>query len=179
MSHPADHRPLTVARQERTSVACCGLSAQPASMTNGLRTNHARLASLLILLTATALWPVDPGSADCASPYLQIGDNPRPVLSPDFSVTVAGRAFVKGCNDQPAPLGCSTSREEEEVPSTDVALIVRQGTRHWDLGSEDAGIAATNELGQITWEVMLPRQLRLGPAVFIADSARLEVTVER
>ncbi len=115
-------------------------------------------ASLLILLTATALWPVDPGSADCASPYLQIGDNPRPVLSPDFSVTVAGRAFVKGCNDQPAPLGCSASREEEEeeeeeeVPSTDVALIVRQGTRHWDLGSEDAGLAADNELGQITWK---------------------------
>lgn len=105
------------------------------------------------------------------------------MLTRDSSVTIEGRAFVDGCDDQPdqPAWGCSASREEEEeeVPSTDVALIVRQGTRHWDLGSEGAGLAADNELGQITWEVTLPHQLRRGPAVFIADSARLEVTVER
>ncbi len=114
-----------------------------------------RLASLMMLPAAVLFLPLGAGSADCAAPYLRIGEgNQAPVLTRDSSVTIEGRAFVDGCDDQPdqPAWGCSASREEEEVPSTDVALIVRQGTRHWDLGSEGAGLAADNELGQITWK---------------------------
>ncbi len=79
---------------------------------------------------------------------------------------------------QPA-WGCSTPDEgETSAPMQDVTLVIRQGSRDWELASEDAGTAADNKLGHISWDVTMPAGLEPGRAVLVADSAQLPVVVE-
>jgi hypothetical protein len=136
-------------------------------------------------LLATAVLPVAGAEASCAAPYLQVGEfEQRPVLEAGSSVTVEGRAFVDGCNDSGgvAVVGCIAIPEEEtdtEAAMSDVTLSLRQGPRRYDLGTEDAGLAEDNELGQITWEITLPGNLRRGPAMLMAGTARLQIDIRR
>ena len=60
-----------------------------------------------------------------------------------------------------------------------VALSLRQGTKVWDLGVEDAGTVVDDGLGRITWQVSVPPGVRPGRALLVAGEAELLVTVAK
>lgn len=133
-----------------------------------------RLPWLVLVLLAVSLAPVGGASASCAAPSIDITSSADELL-PGDTFTVTGSAFVAGCNDgvgtTGGAFGCSHQDEPEpEIPAEDVRLVLRQGSTRWVLGTEDAGTAETNQLGQITWDVRLPADVRPGkPVVLIAD----------
>jgi hypothetical protein len=133
------------------------------------------LALAAVVMAAVAPWPVTPAAGSCARPYLYIGDPQpaRPVPVTTSTVTVQGRAFARGCNDTGTVnvFGCDTSRREVEEPMTEVTLTVQQGSRSWWLGTENAGTAEENRLGQITWTVRLPADVAPGRALLVAPQA--------
>lgn len=135
------------------------------------------MCSMLVILC-----PFGGANASCAAPSLFVGEDDVPVLRSGSTVRVQGSHFVDGgCDDQGGgSLGCSAPDEEEPtVPMTDVGLVIRQDGQEWELGTASAGTAADNRLGQIAWEVTLPRQLRGGDAVLVTEAGRLEIVVKR
>lgn len=136
-------------------------------------------------LAGFLLAPLGGVSASCAAPYLQMHDGrERPTLNATDAVTVEGRAFVDGCSDgetQSVVWGCSVSSSEggEEAPMSDIVLSIRQGARTFDVAVEDAGVAANNTLGQVTWTFTVPDEVKPGSAVLVADTARLQVVIQR
>lgn len=134
---------------------------------------------VLLAMLAVAVLPIPTGasaSASCASPYLFIDQGDRTAsLAPGSSVSVQGRAFVRGCDDtgsvSAGAFGCeSAERRTPTPPMRDVALVLKQGKSRWELGAEDAGAAQDNKLGHIAWQVTMPADLRPGRAVLIADA---------
>ncbi len=81
-------------------------------------TRQFRVTYVVAFLGAIAFAPLGSASADCANPYLFVGDGEdRPVLTTDSPVTIEGRAFVDGCNDtgtSSALSGCSPSKDPEK-----------------------------------------------------------------
>lgn len=144
-----------------------------------------RLRAVLVVLFLGAIlpWPGETASAQCAAPWLYVGDleQSRPAISEDDPVTVEGRGFVGGCEDGTGQdvLGCTVDEPEAEVPMTHVTLSIRQGDRSWRLGTEDAGGAEDGELGHITWTVRLPEQVESGRATLVAAEQELPVVVRR
>ena len=142
-----------------------------------------RAVLLVLLLGAVLPWPGGTASAQCAAPWLYVGDREqrRPAISKDDPVTVEGRGVVDGCDDGTGQdvLGCTVDEPEAEVPMTDVTLSIRQGDRSWRLGTEDAGRAEDGELGHITWKVRLPEQVEAGRATLVAAEQELPVVVRR
>lgn len=133
-------------------------------------------ASIALLAAVIALWPIETASACCVAPYLRVEDarEKRPIVSRGASVTVEGRAFVDGCNDTGGSsgfLGCTPQDDEPVVPHDDVALRITQGDRQWELGSEDAGTAADDQLGHVSWTFVVPDDLRPGRARLAADAS--------
>lgn len=138
-------------------------------------TDHrGRRWSLCLALLGLACAPAValPASASCAGPYLTVGEvQQNPTIRAGESLPVEGRAFVRGCDDTGSVnmFGCRSSVGEEETPMEDVGLFLRQGGQRWALGVEDAGSAADNRLGHITWQVRVPATVAPGPAVLVAD----------
>jgi len=127
-----------------------------------------------LLLAPLLVLPAGGATASCAGPQLTVPEGP---LS---SGTVAeGRFFVDGCNDQGggSVLGCTTEEPEVETPMEDVELVLVQGGQEWVLGVEDADTAEEGRLGQLSWQVALPPDVRPGRARLIADGARLRVRI--
>ena len=137
--------------------------------------------ALLAGLSGLALvpYPDAPSAASCAGPRLSIeghGQNsPKWVdLVAGEKVTVTGRWFVTGCDDVgegSSGLGCAGD-EETEVPLEGVELVALQGRSSSDqvtLAVADAGSAADNELGQVTWTFTVPDSLSAGPALLKAE----------
>lgn len=125
-----------------------------------------RVRVLVALLVGLALLPVGGGAgASCAAPYLELGGADVTQVVPGQLLVVEGRAFVKGCNDG-GGFGCTAEKPERAYD--DVLLEIRQGSRSWELGDEDAGSAEDDRLGQVTWEVTLPTGLRPGTAMLVA-----------
>ena len=60
---------------------------------------------------------------------------------------------------------------------SDIVLSLRQGPRMFTVAVEDAGVAADDTLGQVTWTFTVPDEVRPGPAVLVADTARLPVLI--
>ena len=141
---------------------------------------------LIATLCAVAVLPFDNEAAgSCASPWLSIGEaSASPEVSPSQELTVRGRAFAEGCHDtggstDRSTIGsCSPPRSSEEGMK-DVTLVLRQGSREWELGTQDAGAAADGKLGHITWNVSIPADVRPGRAVLVADYARLPLRITR
>lgn len=148
-----------------------------------MRTRRLRgwLGLVVALSIVAAPWPGAPATASCAAPYLNLaGDLPPP--APGGELVVEGRAFVDGCNDTGGStvFGCSVDEAEPAVPRRAVTLRLRQGGNECDLGIADAGSAEDGELGQITWLVTMPEELRPGPATLLADGGEpLSVEVGR
>ncbi len=111
-------------------------------------------------------------SAACVGPYLLVGDvQHRPSIRAGASLTVEGRAFVRGCDDTGSVnmFGCRSSQGEVETPMSNVVLSLRQGDERWRLGTENAGSAADNRLGHVTWQVAVPAEVETGRALLVAD----------
>ena len=129
----------------------------------------------LLLGLAGAPFPQPPASASCAAPYLLETDGV--VLDRGSGVTVEGRAFTGGgCQDSmgcTGILGCQrcTYDDPPAVPLQDVGLRLHQHDRSWTLGTSDAGTAADDHLGWVTWTFELPAEVQPGPARLVADGA--------
>lgn len=129
--------------------------------------------SAVLVAAAVAPWPAWNASAGCAAPSLEVvgTDDLRPTLTRGATVTVSGRSFVDGCNDTggSSTFGCTSEEEEPVLPHEDISLTITQGDRRWELGTEDAGTADDNQLGQVTWTVTIPADLEPGRALLQAD----------
>jgi hypothetical protein len=165
-----------------------------AEMTVPSRSRSRWLLCAGMLALAFVPLPTGAASASCAAPYLAVGHRQEhPHVRPGAGLTVVGRAFVRGCDDTGAvsegSFGChSTEHRTPSTPMRDVVLLLRQGDRAWRLGTEDAGSAADNTLGRVTWRVRVPAGVAAGRAVLVADvsprgpdplDARLPVVVRR
>jgi hypothetical protein len=134
---------------------------------------------LALSLVALALVPIGGSSASCAGPSLELGSGPHPVISPGQPVTVRGRAFVDGCDDTGGgdTLGCRHEQPEAVQAQQDVVLRLRQDGRSWNLGTSDAGAAAHDHLGQVSWQARVPSTVHEGNATLEAGDATLQVLV--
>jgi hypothetical protein len=138
-----------------------------------------RLPVFAGVMLALAALPITTATGQCVGPYLYIEDPhaSRPVSIAATTVTVEGRAFVRGCTDGTAngnqrALGCTAPEPEPvDVPEKDVTLTLEQGGRSWMLGTEDAGTLAQDRLGHVTWTVRLPTEVEPGRARLIAPDA--------
>jgi hypothetical protein len=131
------------------------------------------LATLLGL--ALAPYPQPPASASCVAPYLI--DEGHLVLERGVAAEVEGRAFVDGCRDTQSCSGvpgCESCEwdDPEPTPYDAVVLRLRQHGHTWTLDTADAGSAAADHLGWVTWTVDLPAGVRPGPARLVADHAQ-------
>lgn len=132
---------------------------------------------LITALTGLAIapFPQPPASASCPAPYLE--DAGQLVLHRGLTITVEGRAFVKGCRDSMScEVGCGSCDYDSppEVPMEDVAIQLVQGDRTWELERADAGTAEENRLGHLTWTFTVPDDLRRGPARLLVEHAEPE-----
>lgn len=149
-------------------------------MESGKRNRRRRGAALALIGVGVACLPMGGATASCAEASLDVGSGATPArVSAGSEISVDGRGFVNGCDDggSQSVLGCSTSEGEQETPLSDVTLVIRQDGREFKLGTEDAGLAEDNEMGQISWEATLPSGVRPGPAVLSAGTAKHRVTI--
>lgn len=122
---------------------------------------------VLVGLTMLPL-PPPPATASCAAARLV--DVEDLVLERGASATVEGEGFVDGCGDAgDCGLGCGECETEEETPYRDIELRLVQRGRTFPLGIADAGSAADDELGQVTWTFLVPRPVEPGPARLMTD----------
>ncbi len=135
-----------------------------------------RRCALTALLGGLVALPSGGGtaSASCAAPYLiepaAFSGGTRPDVPAPGRLTVRGTGFRVGCDDTGGGgvLGCGAEQGEEVTPMEDVRLVLRQRGREWRLGTADAGTAEDGKLGQVTWKVELPGDVRPGPARLVA-----------
>lgn len=112
---------------------------------------------------------------------LHIGDADRPVVERGTRLVVEGDFFLDGCDDAVGVsdgTGCSGPQVHRETvaPLKHITLAIRQSGRVWQLATADAA----TEAGSVTWTVTIPRALKPGPAVLVANPAqRLRVVVRR
>ena len=127
----------------------------------------------IVLLAAISLAPTSDASGTCSGPVLAV-ETPRKrpsTLRVGAEEVVGGFSFIDGCADGRG--------DDEEYPMRKVALSLRQGTKVWDLGVEDAGSVVDDGLGRITWQVSIPTGVRPGRALLVAGEAELQVTVAK
>jgi hypothetical protein len=113
-------------------------------------------------------------SGTCSAPALTL-DVPRklrPGVAAGGGTVVTGSSFVWGCAEDLDDRGT-----DAEAPMKDVTLLLRQGTREWTLGVEDAGAMSDETFGRITWRVSVPDDVHPGMALLVADSAELPIHV--
>jgi hypothetical protein len=102
------------------------------------------------------LAPLDPDGE--ARTYAVITDQPLTVLGSNIT------DLSRGCNDTYSPSGgCDpkpTPPPESPAPARDVALVLSQNTRRWDLGlANPSGLDHA-----VRFDIELPADLRPGPA---------------
>jgi hypothetical protein len=150
----------------------------------GLRALAGTVLLVAGLAATLAPFPQQPASASCAGPTLSVvGADDPPVVLPGAEVTVEGRFFVDGCDDTGGSniFGCEEPSEAVN-PMHDVELVIKQRGREWVLGSEDAGSASANQLGEISWTAVIPSGVRPGAARLVASSSettRIRIRVGR
>ena len=127
----------------------------------------------LVLLAGISLAPTSDASGTCSGPALAIETTrKRPAhVRIGAEEVVGGYSFIDGCADGRG--------DDEEYPMRNVGLSLRQGTKVWDLGVEDAGTVVDDGLGRITWQVSVPPGVRPGRALLVAGRAELLVTVAK
>lgn len=138
-----------------------------------------RLSFLLLVAAlgglAVAPFPKTPASASCTGPYFEVAEGL--VLERGTTVTVEGRGFAEGCSDS---MGCEVGPgcddceydDPPERPMTEVALVLRQGNRTWELAVDDAGSAADDRLGWTSWTFEVPADVKPGRARLLASPAQ-------
>jgi len=129
-------------------------------------------AALAVLLAPS---PPPPATASCSGPYLI--DTDHLVLERGTTATVEGRSFVDGCQDSvgcQVGFGCDDCEYDEppERAREDIALRLVQAGRSWDLDVADAGAAADDHLGWVTWSFTVPRSADPGAAKLVAGYER-------
>lgn len=125
-------------------------------------------------------FPSQDAAASCAGPMITVGTGTstgRPAIHPDTDVVVTGRYFVKDCKDTGqgrSAFGCSSSDRDDDPygPLTGLRLELRQGGRHWALGSADA----RTDLGEVRWQVRIPVGVHPGSASLVVHSSDLSST---
>lgn len=143
--------------------------------------HRSALALVALLALVAAPFPAAPGVASCAAPYLQ--ETSSLILQRGARASVAGRAFVDGCQDSMScsgTLGCQSCAYDDPAPAAlkDVGLRLNQGERTWTLDVADAGTAGEDHLGWIRWEFNVPVDAEPGAATVVAEYAEpLRVTV--
>lgn len=119
-----------------------------------------------------------PATAGCIAPQLRLAgeryaDGTAPESPPTVlrggEVTVEGRAFREGCDDTGAVDTFGCEEREQVVPLRDVELVLEQSGRSWPLGAADAGPDH-----DVRWSVVLPDDVRPGPARLVTDAASSE-----
>ena len=139
-----------------------------------------RRRGLLALLLLGVLAVVAPqgASASCVGPQLRVdgglGEGPPTVYVGEVA-SIRGSYFLNGCGDSigVSEGGCSSHTVRETVtPMTEVRLELRQHGHTWSLGSQDA-----DHDGRVLWSLSVPADVRPGPAVLVAGTARLRVAV--
>ena len=143
---------------------------------------RSRLLLLAVLLLGVAA-PLGSAHGSCAGPQLSVGPETgrAPTLRAGLPVEVQGRHFVEGCDDtgSSSVLGCSAPEVSEEVPMTEVRLVLVQGDTRWELGVADAGTGEESaDRGHTSWSFRVPAEARSGPAVLVAGTARLKVEID-
>jgi hypothetical protein len=108
------------------------------------------------------------------------GASEPPLVTVGSELVVSGQGFVDGCDDQRGgdAFGCTEEEPEPEEPLADVDLVLKQRGNTWVLGTASAGSADDNELGRVTWDVVIPDDVRSGPArltTAYSDPLRIEV----
>ena len=135
-------------------------------------------AGLCLLLGLLGGWPVGSAGASCTGPLLGVGPAvdqtaaPRPVVVMGAHVTVSGRGLFSGCDDTGQGAGCGAP-ESEQVPLSDVDLVLEQGGRTTRLGTADA--SGPEQGYAVTWRTVVPPTATPGPAVLHAGDAELVV----
>jgi hypothetical protein len=150
------------------------------------------LVALLTVLLGLAVvpYPAAPAAASCAAPWLSFdGERPgreRVEVARGEELTVLGRGFVSGCDDQGEVSAFSCSGNDvgqAEEPMVDIELYVAQQRPTYtqvSLGMADAGTAEDNRLGWVTWTFTVPETMRLGGAqIWTEGSESLRVRVVR
>lgn len=142
------------------------------------------LAGLLVAgaVVTVAPQPAGPAHASCVGPQLQVaGTDPKqPVVPKRVQVRIEGKYFVAECNDTPGSVsdpGCHAQEQPEAAvtPRDNVRLVLKQDGQTWQLGIRDA-----DKDGDVAWNVVLPRGVRLGRATLrAAPSQKLVVTIQR
>jgi len=130
----------------------------------------------LVMLAGISFAPMSDASGSCSAPMLglEVPRKLRQGLLAGSQTVVTGSSFVWGCAEDPG------DREDgEESPMEHVTLLLRQGSKEWSLGVENAGWLPDETFGTITWRVSIPEDVRPGRAVLVADSAELEVRVTK
>ncbi len=121
-----------------------------------------------------APFPQGTASASCAGPSLEGVE--QLVLERGGTASVEGRFFVDGCRDTMSctgVLGCQRCRYDEppEQPQQDIRLELRQRGHSWTLATADAGTAAEQRLGQVTWTFAVPDGVQPGRARLVPEGA--------
>jgi hypothetical protein len=135
-----------------------------------------KAAAGLVMLASISFAPMSEASGTCSAPILAL-DVPRkdrPGVAAGEGTVVSGSSFVWGCAADAGQRGT-----DAEAPMEQVTLLLRQGDKEWTLGVEDAGAVPDETFGAITWRVAIPREVRPGLALLVADSAELPINVIR
>ena len=128
-----------------------------------------------MVLTSVTLLPSaqQAATASCAAPYLTSAEHL--VLHPGRTVQVDGAAFANGCHDTGScsdTLGCTRcDNGPEPTPMLDITLSLQQHGRTWTLGTADAR-AAQDDLGAVTWAVVVPNGVERGEATLVPEGGR-------
>ncbi len=142
----------------------------------------ALVARALVLGACVSLlvvpWSSSHAARTCEQPTLVIEGAPGGVvaLRRGQEITVTGRNFVDcgGGGGGPFP-GCGRAEPPAEpAPLTGVELELVGGRvtrREVTLGVADAGTAAQDRLGEISWTVQIPERQAQGPALLQAEGA--------
>jgi len=166
-----------------------------------VRRNVVRTAVLVMSALAVGVYiPAPASSTSCAGPGLEVPGAPftQELRKQEYdvkdvvveggkltavqvrrgeSLTVEGQQFYTGgCGDDEAG-GCGRGDDPGPFqPAENVELRLAQGGRSWSLGISDASIGPERRFS-ITWNVSVPSDADVGPAVLHASGAVLGLRI--
>lgn len=131
-----------------------------------------KAAAGLLMLAGISFAPMSEASGSCSAPVLalEVPRTTRHGVHVGDHTVVTGSSFVWGCAQDADDREDGAERAMERVP-----LTLRQGSKEWTLGVEDAGTLPDETFGTVAWHVRIPGDARPGRAVLSADSAVLRI----
>lgn len=132
--------------------------------------SRARIRVLALFAAASLIFAGCSGSqgtdqAACVGPGLEV--SPKRV-APGDTFALEGSGFFSGCED----VIIDGEPVDEEQPKQDVEIVLRQGSRTWELGTVDA-----SEDYSIATKLEIPESVKPGKATVTADSAEAAIRV--